>query len=223
MPDRTRLADFFTELGVRPGGILVIHASLGGAGLRDTDVRDALLDALGPDGTLVVPAFSPENSLTSRAYKALADGMSEDEEARFRATVPPLDPDTTPCPTMGVLAECVRTAPGAVRSGHPHTSPAGLGPRAGELLGDHDPHCHLGERSPPAKLYAADAQVLLFGWWGSRCAAPCLAPGTGCTPLPRDGHTTVCGARRATGPRTRTSCSTRGTSGRSGRGCRVIS
>jgi aminoglycoside 3-N-acetyltransferase len=175
VPDRTQLTDFFTELGVRPGGILMIHASLGGAGLRDTDVRDALLDALRPDGTLVVPAFSPENSLTSRAYKALTDGMSEDEEAMFRATVPPFDPDTTPCPTMGVLAECVRTTPGAVRSGHPHTSLAGLGPRAGELLGDHDPHCHLGERSPLAKLYAADAQVLLFRVGFEVCSAFHLA------------------------------------------------
>jgi aminoglycoside 3-N-acetyltransferase len=76
---------------------------------------------------------------------------------------------------MGVLAECVRTTPGAVRSGHPHTSLAGLGPRAGELLGDHDPHCHLGERSPLAKLYAADAQVLLFRVGFEVCSAFHLA------------------------------------------------
>ncbi|MFF4346535.1 aminoglycoside N(3)-acetyltransferase [Streptomyces sp. NPDC001530] len=175
MTDRTRLGYLFAELGVRPGGVLMVHASLGGAGLRDTDVRDALLDALGPDGTLVVPTFTPENSFTSRAYKALTAGMSEREEAAFRASVPPFDPGRTPCPTMGVLAECVRTTPGAVRSAHPHTSLAGLGARAGELLGEHDPHCHLGERSPLAKLYAVDAQVLLFRVGFEVCSAFHLA------------------------------------------------
>ncbi|MEU8981095.1 AAC(3) family N-acetyltransferase [Streptomyces sp. NPDC048309] len=153
----------------------MVHASLGSAGLRAAEVRDALLDVLGPEGTLVVPTFSPENSFTSRAYKALTDGMSDGEEAAFRASMPPFDPQETPCPTMGVLAECVRTTPGAVRSRHPHTSLAGLGPRAGELLGEHDPHCHLGEGSPLAKLYAADAQVLLFRVGFEVCSAFHLA------------------------------------------------
>jgi len=175
MTDRTQLANLFAELGVRPGGILMVHASLGGTGLRDTDVQKALLDVLGPDGTLVVPSFTPENSFTSRAYKELTAGMSEREEAEFRASRPPFEPDATPCPTMGVLAECVRTTPGTVRSGHPHTSLAGLGPRAAELLGDHDPHCLLGERSPLAKLYAAHAQVLLFRVGFEVCSAFHLA------------------------------------------------
>ncbi len=175
MTSRDELAEFFTELGVRPGGVLMVHASLAGAGVRAADVRDALLDALGPDGTLVVPTFTPENSFTSRAYKTLTAAMSESEEAVFRASVPPFDPATTPCPTMGVLAECVRTTPGSVRSGHPHTSLAGLGPRAGELLGGHDPHCHLGETSPMAELYAADAHVLLLRVGFEVCSAFHLA------------------------------------------------
>lgn len=151
------------------------HASLGGSGLRAEQVRDALLAALGPDGTLVVPAFSPENSLTSRAYRELTAGMSAEREAAFRASRPPFDPATTPCPTMGVLAECVRTTPGAVRSIHPHTSFAGLGPRAAELLAGHAPHCHLGEESPLGALYAADAHVLLFRVGFEVCSAFHLA------------------------------------------------
>ena len=89
--------------------------------------------------------------------------------------MPPYEPDTTPCPTMGALAECVRTTPGAVRSAHPQTSLAGLGPRAAELLGGHDPHCHLGERSPLARLYAADAHVLLLRVGFEVCSALHLA------------------------------------------------
>ncbi|MER5879165.1 AAC(3) family N-acetyltransferase [Streptomyces sp. NPDC001910] len=153
----------------------MVHASLHGSGLRAEQVRDTLLDALGPDGTLVVPAFSPENSFTSRAYKDLTAGMPAEQEAAFRASLPPFDPATTPCPTMGPLAECVRTTPGAVRSHHPHTSFAGLGPRAAELLAVHAPHCHLGEESPLGALYAADARILLFRVGFEVCSAFHLA------------------------------------------------
>ncbi|MGQ4376193.1 AAC(3) family N-acetyltransferase [Streptomyces sp. SAS_267] len=153
----------------------MVHASLGGSGLRPADVRDALLDALGAEGTLVVPTFTPEKSVTSRAYKALTAAMDEREEAAYRASVEPFDPRRTHCPTMGVLATCVWTTPGAVRSGHPLTSLAGLGPRARELLGDHDPRCHLGERSPLAGLYAANAQVLLLRVGFEVCTAFHLA------------------------------------------------
>ncbi|MGW0712909.1 AAC(3) family N-acetyltransferase [Streptomyces sp. NPDC002643] len=151
------------------------HASLSGTGLAPQTVRDALLAALGPDGTLIVPAFTPENSDTSREYARATKGMSEQEKTAFRASMPPFDPDTSPCPTMGALAECVRTTPGAVRSLHPQTSFAGLGPRAAELLADHDPYCHLGERSPLAALYAADAQILLLRVGFEVCTAFHLA------------------------------------------------
>lgn len=172
-PDRLRSA--LAELGVRPGGVLMVHSSLSGTGLTPTAVRDALLSALGPDGTLVVPAFTPENSDTSREYHAFTQGMTEREKAAFRAAMPPFEQDSTPCPTMGALAECVRTTPGAVRSAHPQTSFAGLGPRAAELLADHDPYCHLGERSPLARLYEADARILLLRVGFEVCTAFHLA------------------------------------------------
>ncbi|MER6155586.1 AAC(3) family N-acetyltransferase [Streptomyces sp. NPDC001868] len=170
-----RLQDDLAEMGVRPGGVLMVHSSLSGTGLAPTAVRDALLRALGPDGTLVVPAFTPENSDTSRAYHVSTEGMTEREKAEFRAAMLPFEKDVTPCPTMGALAECVRTTPGAVRSAHPQTSFAGLGPRAAELLADHDPHCHLGERSPMASLYTADAQILLLRVGFEVCTAFHLA------------------------------------------------
>ncbi|WNZ11767.1 AAC(3) family N-acetyltransferase [Streptomyces sp. 11x1] len=170
-----RLRDDLAEWGVRPGGVLMVHSSLSGTGLAPVAVRDALLSALGPDGTLVVPAFTPENSDTSREYQAFTEGMSEREKAEFRAGMLPFEKDATPCPSMGALAECVRSTAGAVRSAHPQTSFAALGPRAAELLADHDPTCHLGERSPMATLYAADAQILLLRVGFEVCTAFHLA------------------------------------------------
>lgn len=175
MDDITRLPDALRELGVRPGGVLMVHSSLGGTGWSPEEVLDAVLAALGPDGTLVVPAFTPENSDTSPAYHRHTEGMTEREKAAFRASMPPFEPDATPCPAMGAFAECVRTTPGAVRSAHPQTSFAGLGAAAEELLFGHDPHCHLGERSPMAALYAADAQVLLLRVGFEVCTAFHLA------------------------------------------------
>lgn len=172
---RPELAKFFPDLGVRPEGVLLVHASLSGSGLRAEEVRDALLAALGPRGTLVVPAFTPENSHTSRVHRAVTNGMTWRQLQKFRASIPPYDPRSTPCTGMGALAECVRTTPGAVRSAHPQTSFAGLGARAAELLANHDLGSHLGERSPLARLYEADAQVLLLRVGFEVCSAFHLA------------------------------------------------
>ncbi|MET9785815.1 AAC(3) family N-acetyltransferase [Streptomyces canus] len=169
------MRSLLAELPIRAATPLMVHASLSGTGLSPTQVRHALLDALGPRGTLVVPAFTPENSDSSRAHRALVAHLSAEEAEEFRASMPPFEPDATPCPTMGALAECVRTTPGAVRSDHPQTSLAALGPRAGELLTGHDPRCHLGERSPLARLYEADAQVLLLRVGFDVCSAFHLA------------------------------------------------
>ncbi|MET8643971.1 AAC(3) family N-acetyltransferase [Streptomyces sp. NPDC004675] len=175
MSERDRLARSLTRLGIRRGGVLMVHSSLQGSGMRDGEILHALREALGPHGTLVVPAFTPENSDTSTAHQALVHGMTDRDVAAFRASMPPFLPETTPCPSMGVLAECVRTTPGAVRSGHPQTSFAALGARARELMADHHPHCHLGEQSPLARMYEADAQVLLFRVEFDVCSAFHLA------------------------------------------------
>ncbi|MDX3453399.1 AAC(3) family N-acetyltransferase [Streptomyces sp. ME02-8801-2C] len=183
------------ELGIRSASPLLVHASLHGTGVAPSLVRDALLAVLGPGGTLVVPAFTPENSDTSRAYQAAVEGLTDREKAAFRAAMPPFAPDSTPCPSVGALAECVRTTPGAVRSAHPQTSFAGLGPGAAELLGRHDPHCHLGERSPLAALYAADAQILLLRVGFEVCSAFHLAEYRTTPPAPLRTYRCVVGER----------------------------
>ncbi|MFF4114388.1 aminoglycoside N(3)-acetyltransferase [Streptomyces sp. NPDC001714] len=166
-----QLGGLLRSLGVRRGGVLMVHASLSGTGVAPELVRDALLAALGPAGTLVVPAFTPENSDTSRAYREAVAGLSEAEAAAYRGAMPPFEPEATGCPTMGALAECVRSTHGAVRSAHPQTSFAGLGPGAAKLLRRHPLRSHLGRLSPMARLYAADAQILLLRVGFEVCSA----------------------------------------------------
>lgn len=175
--DRASLTRDLRSLGAIPGQVLLVHASLrrigrvsGGA----SDVVAALRQVLGRDATLVVPASTADNSDTSRLYLARTKGMSPDEIRRYRDAMPPFTP-LRPSVGMGRIAECVRTAPGAVRSQHPQTSFAALGPRAEVLMTGHRLDCHLGESSPLGRLYEAGAWVLLMGVGYEACTCFHLA------------------------------------------------
>ncbi|MFD7862413.1 aminoglycoside N(3)-acetyltransferase [Streptomyces sp. NPDC059783] len=167
-----------TALGVERGGVLMVHASLRAVGPveggADTVVR-AVREALGPEGTLVVPSFTPENSDTSPHFRARVHGLDAEAREAVRAAMPAFDPATTPAPSMGRLSETVRTSPGAARSAHPQTSFAAVGPLAPAVLDGHRPDCHLGEDSPLARLDALHAQVLLLGTGYATCTAFHLA------------------------------------------------
>ncbi|MEV0886226.1 AAC(3) family N-acetyltransferase [Streptomyces microflavus] len=172
--DGERLAGALSALGVRPGDALLVHASLRSVGPvagGPVAVLAALRRAVGREGTVVVPSFTPENSDTSPHYRARVRGLDAGAREAVRSSMPPFDPALTPAPSMGALAETVRTAVGARRSGHPQTSFAALGPRAAELLAGHRPDCHLGEDSPLARLYEADAGILLLGTGFDTCTA----------------------------------------------------
>ncbi|MFF9636946.1 aminoglycoside N(3)-acetyltransferase [Streptomyces bacillaris] len=176
--DGERLTAALSALGVRPGDILLVHASLRTVGPTaggPATVLTALRQAVGRDGTLVVPSFTPENSDTSPQYRARVRGLDAAAREAVRSSMEPFDPALTPAPSVGALAETVRTAAGAERSAHPQTSFAALGPAAGKLLAGHRPDCHLGEDSPLARLYEADARVLLLGTGYATCTAFHLA------------------------------------------------
>ncbi|MFF2330831.1 MULTISPECIES: aminoglycoside N(3)-acetyltransferase [unclassified Streptomyces] len=171
---RTGLAGQLSELGVELGGVLLVHASMRAVGPVSGGVRAvvaAVRDALGAHGTLVVPAFTSENSDTSRHYLDRVRGLGDRAREAVRASMPPFDPATSAAPSMGRLAESVRLAEGSVRSGHPQTSFAALGPRARKLVAHHLPDCHLGEDSPLARLYDLRAQVLMLGTGFDTCTA----------------------------------------------------
>ncbi|UQX00473.1 AAC(3) family N-acetyltransferase [Streptomyces sp. RerS4] len=162
-------------LGVRPRHRLLVHAALGGTGLRAEALRDALIGVLGPHGTIVVPAFTAENSLTSSAHLARVAGLTDAEKALFRSRMPAFDPARTPSQGVGVFAETVRTTPGAVRSAHPQTSFAALGADAARLCAGHRRESHLGEESPLGKLCWEGGQVLMINVGFSACTAFHLA------------------------------------------------
>jgi aminoglycoside 3-N-acetyltransferase len=172
------LSSELRSLGCGRRSILLVHASLRSMGKVSggafTVVR-ALRSTLGNQGTLVVPTFTPGNSLTSRTYLAKAQGMTPRQLERLHARMEPFEAATTPSEGMGVIAEQVRTAVGAARSDHPQTSFAALGPGARWVVAHHARDCLLGERSPLGRLYDCDADILLLGVGFEVCSAFHLA------------------------------------------------
>jgi len=63
----------------------------------------------------------------------------------------------------GILAETIRTWPGAIRSAHPDAGMSAIGERAAWLTADHPLQYGYGEGSPLAKLVQACGKVLMLG------------------------------------------------------------
>ncbi|MEU9096286.1 AAC(3) family N-acetyltransferase [Streptomyces sp. NPDC048361] len=172
---RETLADDLRALGVRPGETLLVHSSLKSLGWvcggAPTVVR-SLLDTLGETGTLVVPAFSNDNSDPAPWRRP---AVPEEWWETIRGALPAYDPRTTPSRGVGVIPEAVRTWPGALRSDHPQCSFAAIGPGASRITAGHPLDCALGERSPLARLEEAGARVLLLGAGFGSCTSFHLA------------------------------------------------
>lgn len=157
------LAADIRALGVRAGATVLVHSSLsklgwiaGGA----QAVVGALLDVAGSDGTIVVPTHSSDLSDPARWEQP---PVPESWWPVIRAETPAFDPAITPTRMMGAIVEAFRHADGVLRSSHPRHSFAARGPHAALITAEHDLTDSFGERTPLARCYDLDAQVLLLG------------------------------------------------------------
>ena len=168
---RASLAADLAALGLSTGDIVLVHSSMKAVGWVPggrVAVVQALLDVLGPDGTLVVPAQTGANS-DPRLWTN--PPVPAEWWPVIREHMPAFEPAITPSLGIGAVAEAVRTWPGAVRSDHPHTSFAAVGARAAALMARHDLASQLGEGSPLRALEDAGARVLLLGVGFDACTA----------------------------------------------------
>jgi len=154
------LADL-RALGVRPGDTLMLHASVRAIGWvvgGPRVVLDALRDLLTPDGTVLMLASWEGNPYGMQDWSGAA-------RASWLAECPPFDPATSPADhrELSILAEYLRTWPGARRSDHPLASFVAVGARAEELTARHPWQYGHGPDGPLARFCAADGAVLLLG------------------------------------------------------------
>ncbi len=150
-------ADILSALrnaGVRIGDCLFVHSSASAFGWiegGESTVIEALLEAIGSDGTLLMPTFTvPFNSFEGTLNKS----------RRYR----PYDPCDASQAWVGSIPRAFLVMPGVIRSQHPSHSVAGIGPLAAACLEAHredDPP--TGISSPFAKLVDCKAKILYFG------------------------------------------------------------
>ncbi len=137
---RQDIVDGLRRIGIQAGDLVQVHSSLSAFGYveggADT-VVDALLEVLGPEGTLMVPTF---NHGSADIY----------------------DIKTTPSKN-GAVTEAVRKRPEARRSMHPTHPYGAIGYLADQLVSGHLEAGTFSHESPLGKLAIWGGYVLLLG------------------------------------------------------------
>ena len=134
------------DLGIRPGDTVMMHSSyksLGGIEGEAEGFFKAFMELLGPDGTLILPAFSFDS---------------------INAQNPVFNREKTPS-CVGYLTEYFRTeVKGVIRSLHATHSCSLLGKRAEELASGHElDETPVGKNSPIYKLQNIGGKILMLG------------------------------------------------------------
>ena len=158
-------------LGIKSGDQLIVHSSLksmgwiaGGA----QAVVEALMDLVTPNGTIIMPAQSGDNSEPS--YWMLPP-VPEAWYEPLRQTIPAYDPNLTPLRGMGKIAECFHRHPKTIRSPHPAHSFVAWGLHADDWMSEHPLEDSFGPSSPLGKMLNADVKVIMIGVSYESCTA----------------------------------------------------
>lgn len=159
------------KIGVCEGDLIIAHASLSQLGWvvgREVAVINALLEAIGPCGTLIMPSQSGDN--TPPEYWQNPPVPKTWIEI-IKANMPAYDCQRTPTRAMGKVVDALLKYPGVIRSNHPQVSFCGFGPLANEILSDHALTPGLGDGSPLKKLYDHHSKILLLGVGYGNCTS----------------------------------------------------
>jgi aminoglycoside 3-N-acetyltransferase len=168
---RSMIATALRAGGLRPGMQILVHSRLSALGWvagGPVTVIQALQDAVTPEGTLLMPAFS--TNLSDPAHWSRPP-VPQDWWPTIRREMPPFDPLTTPTRGVGRIPELFRTWPDVLRSSHPHLSFSAWGREAAALTTDHRLTQGLGEDSPLGRLCGLDGWTLFLGTDFQACTA----------------------------------------------------
>ena len=152
---RRMLVEDLRRLGVREGDCLMLHSSLSSLGWVEGGaeaVVDALMDAIGPQGTLITPAFT-QGAWTEHL------AMPDCRDCRGKESCPSQWPSHE-----GAIANAALRRSGHLRGCHPTHSWVANGLRAAEVLCDqqHSP-TPCGRGNPFEKLLELDGCIVTLG------------------------------------------------------------
>lgn len=153
----------FKELGVKEGMTVLVHSSLSSLGWvcgGAEAVIHALIEAVGSDGTIVMPAQSASNSDPAEWQ---APPVPESWWPIIRNNMPAFNKETSQTRGMGAIAELFRSFPGVERSNHPMYSFTAWGKHSNYIVEEQPLEEGFGERSPLAKIYELHGMVLMIG------------------------------------------------------------
>ena len=151
---RKEIISVLEKVGIKRGDTILMHAALSPLGLIEggaETVLDAILELLGPEGTLMVPIFSrPYTGFEGTHNKAL-------DFRYFRRG------DLSSVWT-GVIGKTLAKRPGAITSAHATHAWAGIGAKAEKCLSPHQeldpPACN---HSPLGMALREGGKILYFG------------------------------------------------------------
>ncbi len=132
------------HFGLKPGAVVIVHSAMSSfynyRGTPD-ELIDELLEAIGPEGTLCMPAYPDDKFNADKVF----DVRTEKSAA-------------------GLLSEVFRQRPGVKRSLNKLHSVCALGPKAEYIVGEH----HLSttsfdEHSPFYKIYELGGTTIALG------------------------------------------------------------
>jgi aminoglycoside N3'-acetyltransferase len=142
--DRREFSDNLAALGVSKGDLVYVRAALGAVGKLSGDVFDVVVggfqDAVGPQGTIMAPAFTKIGNVFSKTKFVF-------------------EKDTAPY--SGAISKLFLKHPDAIRSNHPSHSFVAIGPKAQELMAAQGPFdsCF----APVKRFSELDGKMLLVG------------------------------------------------------------
>ena len=132
------------EVGIQEGDVALVHSSLSSFGYVEggaETVIDALLEAVGPPGTIVMPAFTWD--------------PHDKESGVYDVANTPVDR------SIGRIPEAFRRRPDSIRSLHICHSVCAAGPHAEDIMGNGV--TVFGSESPFDRLWRLDARSLFLG------------------------------------------------------------
>jgi|SRR5688572_22795922 len=161
MHSRRELAAHLRTLGLAPGDVVMVHASIRAVGEvagGPDEIHLAIKDVVTEDGALIMYASCPQY-----VDEIGRGNLTPEQEAELIEKLPPFDAETArSARDNGALVELFRTYPGSRVNRHPARFVV-WGARANYLLAEQPWDYAFGAGSILERLVALDGKILLLG------------------------------------------------------------